>query len=44
MACYFQMGHDTENLVGEEDLDLYAGIILSPVNRNPRELAANISK
>lgn len=43
MAAYFQMGHDTENLVGEEDLDEYQGIILSPVNREPSELSAHIN-
>ena len=43
MGCYFQMGHDTENLVGETDLEAYAGIILSPVNRTPEELKRHIA-
>jgi hypothetical protein len=43
MASYFQMGHDTENLVGEEGLGTYAGIILSPVNRTPEELGKDIA-
>lgn len=44
MPAYFQMGHDTENLVGETDLDEYKGIILSPVNRSPEELKINIDR
>lgn len=35
------MGHDTENLVGEHDLD-FTGIVLSPVNRNPSEMVNKI--
>ena len=42
MSAYFQMGHDTENLIGETDLDEFKGIILSPVNRTPTELSQNI--
>ncbi len=37
-----QMGHDTQNLVGERDLHGFAGLVLSPVNRDPTELAADI--
>lgn len=33
MPAYHQMGHHTENLVGE--VDGYAGVILSPVNSDP---------
>jgi hypothetical protein len=44
MASYFQMGHDTENLVGEKGLELFKGIILSPLNRNPQELEKSIKK
>lgn len=36
------MGHNTENLVGEADLNLFKGIILSPLNRSPLELHKNI--
>ena len=36
------MGHDTENLVGEVDLEEFKGIILSPLNRLPDELESNI--
>lgn len=37
MSAYIQMGHDTQNLVGEKDLN-FSGIILSPVNRPPEKL------
>lgn len=43
MSAYFQMGHDTENLVGGTDLDEFKGIVLSPVNRDVDALAENIS-
>jgi hypothetical protein len=43
MSSYFQMGHDTENLVGEKDLDEFKGIILSPLNREPIKLENHIS-
>lgn len=36
------MGHDTENLIGEPCLEDFKGIILSPVNRFPAEIAENI--
>ena len=39
MSAYLQMGHDTENLVGADDLGEFAGIILSPVNRDPEQIA-----
>jgi|SRR6185369_16479962 len=42
MSAYMQMGHDTENLVGEQDLDEFVGIVLSPVNRDAPTLAENI--
>ena len=42
MPAYFQMGHDTENLVGETDLHEYQGIILSPVNRSPGDMAGHV--
>lgn len=44
MSAYFQMGHDTENLINERDLNEFRGIILSPLNRVPDELNTNISK
>ena len=36
------MGDNTENLVGELDLDEFRGIVLSPVNRKPIELQQDI--
>ena len=36
------MGSDTENLVGEVDLEGFEGIILSPVNRKPLELRDDV--
>ena len=42
MASYFQMGHDSENLVGVADLDDFKGIILSPVNREPTDLVEDL--
>jgi hypothetical protein len=42
MSAYFQMGHDSENLIGGEGLD-YGGIVLSPVNRTSVELKAHVA-
>src|SRR6266851_3833129 len=42
MTAYLQMGHDTENLVAETDLDEFRGIVLSPVNRDSETLGQNI--
>lgn len=42
MSAYLQMGHDTENLVGAADLDEFTGIILSPVNRDPDQIAGKM--
>jgi hypothetical protein len=36
-----QMGHDTENLIGEDGL-AFAGIVLSPVNRFPQEMEKHL--
>lgn len=44
MASYLQMGHDTQNLVGESGLENYKGIILSPVNRTKSDLEQDIPK
>jgi hypothetical protein len=44
MAAYFQMGHDTENLVGIEGLEQFSGIILSPVNRPELEFRRYIDE
>ncbi len=42
MGAYFQMGHGSENLVGERGLQTFEGIILSPVNRTELELQNDI--
>jgi len=42
MSAYLQMGHNTENLVGEADLEAFKGIVLSPVNRGPDALRDNM--
>jgi hypothetical protein len=44
MSAYFQMGHDSENLVGAVDLEEFAGAILSPVNRAPDDLRSFIPR
>ena len=36
------MGHHSENLVGEEDLEEFEGIVLSPINRDPGELSDDV--
>lgn len=38
MTAYHQMGHHSANLVLADELDMYGGAILSPVNRNPAEM------
>lgn len=38
MSAYLQMGHNTQNLIGEEDLDEFKGVVLSPVNEKPSDL------
>jgi hypothetical protein len=42
MTAYLQMGHDTQNLVGAQDLDAFGGIVLSPVNRKPESLVRDL--
>ncbi len=44
MSSYFQMGHDTENLVGETNLEDFSGIVLSPLNRTPEEFKSHIPR
>lgn len=44
MTAYFQMGHHSENLIGETDLGNYRGIVLSPINRLPSELSGDVSR
>ena len=42
MAVYHQMGHNSLNLLGESNLVLYKGAILSPVNEDEERLQAAI--
>ena len=44
MSSYMHMGFNTESLIGERDLDLFSGIILSPVNREPQQLKNSIDR
>ena len=44
MAAYLQMGHDSENLIGETGLEDYRGVILSPVNRDESQLIGDVRK
>ena len=43
MGAYHQMGHDTQNLVGVDSLEEFAGVILSPVNRTQEELKKDVA-
>jgi len=42
MAVYHQMGHDSENLVFDEELENYKGAILSPVNRDQADIERHV--
>lgn len=42
MSVYHQMGHDSVNLLAEPDLSAYRGAIMSPVNYDTQEVAAQI--
>jgi hypothetical protein len=42
MGTYHQMGHDSWNLV--EEVDGYAGLILSPVNQSPQEVRDRLAR
>lgn len=44
MATYHQMGHDSWNLIDENSLQGYAGLILSPVNNSPTEVADRLAR
>lgn len=43
MSSYLQMGHHSANLLDEEDLNLFSGAILSPVNETEESLAKQIN-
>ena len=44
MAAAMQMGSDTENLIGGEELESYSQIVLSPLNRTPDQLRADVEQ
>lgn len=44
MPSYHQMGHDSWNLIDEESLRGYAGMILSPVNDAPSDVTTRLGK
>ncbi len=43
MSAFLQMGHDSMNLIGEQDLESFKGIILSPVNEASHSLSASVN-
>ncbi len=44
MSAYHQLGNDSANLVEEENLSAFRGAILSPVNYEPPEVAAQVER
>jgi hypothetical protein len=44
MSAYHQMGHDSRNLLREDDLATYSGAVLSPVNDPLDRLVALIQE
>lgn len=44
MASYLQLGHDSWNLLEEEDIGAYAGLVLSPVNDGPTDVQARLAR
>jgi len=43
MPAFHQMGHDSWNLVGEDALSAFRGIVLSPVNNGPDEVVEKLN-
>jgi hypothetical protein len=43
VPAYHQMGHDSENLLGETGLGAFGGMIVSPVNYSEERVAAQIA-
>jgi hypothetical protein len=43
MAAYHQMGHDSENLLWTDELSIFRGAILSPVNYDRAKISAQIA-
>jgi len=44
MPAYHQMGHDSQNLLDEQELNAYSGAIISPVNYPEHKVAAQIEQ
>ncbi|MCK5269610.1 MAG: hypothetical protein KAJ46_02445 [Sedimentisphaerales bacterium] len=44
MSVYHQMGHDSQNLLSEENLSGYKGALLSPVNYTEEKVVAQIKE
>lgn len=44
MASYLQLGHDSWNLLEEPDIGDYAGLVLSPVNDAPADVANRLAR
>ncbi len=44
MAVYHQMGHDSQNLLSEDNLKCYKGALLSPVNYTEEKVKAQIDQ
>lgn len=42
MSVYHQMGHNSQNLLSEENLNFYKGALLSPVNHTEEKVIAQI--
>ena len=42
MASYLQFGHDSWNLLEEQDIGSYSGLVLSPVNDGPADVQARL--
>ncbi len=43
MPAFHQIGHDSENLLLEEELERFAGAILSPLNYGPDKVAVQLA-
>ena len=44
MSSYLQFGHDSWNLLEEREIGNYAGLVLSPVNDSPTDVAARLNR
>lgn len=43
MAAYLQMGHDSWNLLNDDSLSNFGGVILSPVNDDPEKIIGRLA-